>query len=102
MCYGFIKFNKIINILSSIIYNKYRSGINLDEKGVQHMHKYMTIHTTETGDHANFFEHLFNAYEFYHDMIDFGYSVALYEMNENSIYWPKMHSWIDKEDEHNA
>lgn len=76
---------------------------NLDNrKELHHMHKYMTLHTTESGDHANFFEHLENAYEFYHDMIAFGYPVALYEMNDNRIYWPRMCNWIDKEDEHDA
>lgn len=35
-------------------------------------------------------------------MIAFGYSVALYEMDGHNIYWPRMCSWIDKEDEHNA
>ena len=102
MCYSFIKFNNIINILLSIIYNKYRSGINLGKKGVLHLHKDMTIHRTETGDHANFFEHLDNAYEFYHDMIAFGYPVALYVRDVHDIYWPKMCSWIDKEDDSNA
>ena len=65
------------------------------------MHKYMTIHTTESGDHANFFEHLENANQFYQDMIDFGYPVAVYA-EVGQIYWPRRCSWIDKEDENNA
>lgn len=67
------------------------------------MHKYMTIHTTETGDHANFFEHLFNAYEFYHDMLGMGYSAALYVKDDHDIYQEKMVSWIPgEEDEDNV
>ena len=62
------------------------------------MHKYLTIHTTESGDHANFFEHLFNAYDFYHDMIALGYSVALYVRDDQGIYREKMVSWIQGEE----
>ena len=59
------------------------------------MVKYMTLHTTETGDHANFFEHLFNAYDFYHDMIGMGYPAALYVKDDDTgIYYEKMVSWI--------
>ena len=66
------------------------------------MHKYMTIHTTETGDHANFFEHYDNAYQFYHDMRAFGYPVALYGKPDNRIYSVMQCSWNEKEEDPDA
>ena len=66
------------------------------------MQKYMTIHTTESGDHANFFEHLSNAYEFYHDMIGMGYSVSVYQKNEQGIFCMTMCSINGKEEPDNV
>ena len=60
------------------------------------MHKYMTIHTTETGDHANFFQHHENAQQFYHDMRELGYPVTLYGKDDNGTYWLTQSSWIDE------
>ena len=62
------------------------------------MHKYMTIHQTETGDHANFFQHLENAQQFYQDMIGYGYPVILYGKDENGTYWMKRASWIEEKE----
>ncbi len=59
-----------------------------DKKGVLHMHKYMTIHTTESGDHANFFSYYSNAYDFFKDMHGMGYVVCLYKKDVQGVYRP--------------
>lgn len=51
------------------------------------MEKYMTIHHTETGDHANFFQYHESAKTFYKERAACGNRpVALYEKDSQGIY----------------
>lgn len=61
------------------------------------MHKYMTIHTTESGDHANFFSYYGNAFSFFKDMIGLGYAVCLYKKDVQGVYRPMVANGLEED-----